>query len=770
MSTSKRFSALLIALVMIITSLPITALAASKAPAKPKSLSSSVTSSSVTLKWGKVKKASGYVVYKYDTKKKKYKKLGTTKKNKYTVKKLKSAASYVYAVKSYKTVRKKKYYSAYSAKHKTSTAPGKVTGVAVSDVGTNGFVVSWKSTKRTSGYKLQYSSNVNFASDVVTISTKAKSRRLNSLSSGTTYYVRVYAYRKVGKKTYQAKPSSVVSAATIAVQPAPAPVPAPNPVVPETPTQPTVNPEPVVDQFIATKSAVDESKTYQTIDGFGASGAWWAQKVGGWENTEDFIKLLYSKNEGIGLNIFRYNLGAGTNDDSKIDHGKSAESFVESIDGENINFDWSRDANAQNALAIAKKCYGDDLKVTLFANSPPALMTINGKGYCDPSDEPIKWENNGITNASKAKFKENLSEANYELYSKYLVSCADYFVGKGYNVTDVSPMNEPQYAWACDNNGNMSQEGCYYSPMSARMLLRQTAKAANGKSYKISMFESCGVKGELKQPERYWDDCFKSYMDSIMNSNDNKAYFDTVSVHSYWTNAEDKKEFIKDLNANYPNVKVACTEYCQMTGDGNNGITEWYSNIKENGEKEEYFKIKDSILAVEQNNNCVSIVPGVQLARTIYEDLTIINATQWNWWTAVSGGYYPDGLVYYDGPEIGESAWDNTAKTVQTSKRLWSLGNYSKFIQPGAKRVEVNEAQSSLLSSAYKNPDGSLVIVYVNQNNNNMTVNVNANGYTSYSAYETSESKDLELSQSGAYAYSTGISIPAQSVVTVVLK
>lgn len=93
-------------------------------------------------------------------------------------------------------------------------------------------------------------------------------------------------------------------------------------------------------------------------------------------------------------------------------------------------------------------------------------------------------------------------------------------------------------------------------------------------------------------------------------------------------------------------------------------------------------------------------------------------------------------------------------------------GNYSKFIDAGAKRVQVEETQKALLSSAYKNPDGSLVVVYVNQNSESINVNGNANGYKNYKSYVTSADRDLQLSQQGAYSIKNDIAISAQFVVT----
>ena len=65
---------------------------------------------------------------------------------------------------------------------------------------------------------------------------------------------------------------------------------------------------------------VNETETLQEMNGWGAAAAWWAQVAGGSKNADDIAKLLYSK-EGLGLNIYRYNVGSGEkqNPNSRLD-------------------------------------------------------------------------------------------------------------------------------------------------------------------------------------------------------------------------------------------------------------------------------------------------------------------------------------------------------------------------------------------------------------------------------------------------------------------
>ena len=55
---------------------------------------------------------------------------------------------------------------------------------------------------------------------------------------------------------------------------------------------------------------IDKTKTYQTFEEFGTSSCWWAQTVDTDEMARNIAKELYSQ-EGLGLKIFRYNIGGG---------------------------------------------------------------------------------------------------------------------------------------------------------------------------------------------------------------------------------------------------------------------------------------------------------------------------------------------------------------------------------------------------------------------------------------------------------------------------
>lgn len=69
-------------------------------------------------------------------------------------------------------------------------------------------------------------------------------------------------------------------------------------------------------------SSVNPGITYQTIDGFGASDAWMVDPIGKYwshKNKEGIAELLFSRErddynrpKGIGLSMWRFNVGTGS--------------------------------------------------------------------------------------------------------------------------------------------------------------------------------------------------------------------------------------------------------------------------------------------------------------------------------------------------------------------------------------------------------------------------------------------------------------------------
>ena len=192
---------------------------------------------------------------------------------------------------------------------------------------------------------------------------------------------------------------------------------------------------------------VNPAKTFQTIRGFGASDAW----------SNDFLILmddssrniaadwLFSKDlkpdgsfRGIGLSLWRYNLGAGSSeqgDSSQIsDPYRRTECFL-NPDG---TYNWNKQNGALWMMRAARQRGLESL--VMFSNSPPVSLTMNGKAFSGTCGE------------------SNLAPEKNYLFADYIAKTAKYLDDQKIHIDYISPVNEPEWGW-CRRDG---QEGNPY--------------------------------------------------------------------------------------------------------------------------------------------------------------------------------------------------------------------------------------------------------------------------------------------------------------------
>ncbi|MDE6516832.1 MAG: hypothetical protein K2L18_03150 [Acetatifactor sp.] len=128
---------------------------------------------------------------------------------------------------------------------------------------------------------------------------------------------------------------------------------------------------------------------------------------------------------------------------------------------------------------------------------------------------------------------------------------------------------------------------------------------------------------------------------------------------------------------------------------------------------------------------------------------------------------YRDGLIYID----------EKSQKYRALKRLWSFGNYSRYVRPGYVRVDIRTStrdQEKMLPTAFvgTNDQGQreMVMVFINEGINDQEfVLEGAEGYERIAMYVTSDAYDLECVLDESYDTSAPITIPMKSVTTVVL-
>lgn len=272
---------------------------------------------------------------------------------------------------------------------------------------------------------------------------------------------------------------------------------------------------------------IKESQSYQKIEGFGASGAWWSQEIGGWHdaNRNKIVDLLFDKEKGIGLSIFRYNIGAGSGKNIKDPWRRSC-----TIEKEPGVYDLKKDKNAIWVLLQAKEKGVENF--VAFANSPPARMTISGHvtGNFDGSS--------------------NLKEDMYETFADYLIDVIRELRKVDIHVKYVSPINEPQWDW----KEIKGQEGCHYTIEECLNMVKVLDKKI--KLLDIELEISAIDAGDWKKAINYADKLFTD--ETLTNS------LKHFSGHSYFTKTKHKVAFINKFNKSFNNKKLWMSEWTEM--------------------------------------------------------------------------------------------------------------------------------------------------------------------------------------------------------------
>lgn len=467
----------------------------------------------------------------------------------------------------------------------------------------------------------------------------------------------------------------------------------------------------------------------QEFDGFGTSAAWWSQMISDEEDRKDLAKELYSE-DGLGLSIYRYNIGGGVNPehDRVGEESRNTESFYYFNEKTGkYEYDFTRDANAQALLFEAlnqEKSTVDT--VILFANSPHYSMTISGEA-----------------SGNLEQGKTNLSPDMYDDFVDYMLTITEHFISKGVPVKYISPINEPQWDWSGDLVG---QEGCHYDNEQVLEILALFSKAVDERDLdvKISGPESGqlgeGWSQELREETMYWFDAITSDRETYKNVT-------SLSYHSYWhDNFISPKKALGDLveSGKYDGLKIEMSEWCELPCE----------------------TPVDDVKA------------AVKMARVMANDINFSNVNSWTSWVAVNlTGTGEDGKLYSDGMFYANGDFSEYSKTT----RYNAMAHFSKFVPAGsvvlkAKGDELSALYNDVWSdwwdyyhecnfAAFRTPEGKIVIVVTNEGHDR-TITVPTLSLK-MEVYTTDSEHDFEKTYCGI---NKGIvSVKADSINTIVL-
>ncbi|MEE1321926.1 MAG: Ig-like domain-containing protein [Acutalibacteraceae bacterium] len=181
-------------------------------PSGVKGLKQSASSSgTVTLKWSKVAGATGYVVYKYDSKSKEYVKYKTTSKTSIKLSQ-KVNSSVKYRVRAVTETKWGNLYGSASSTVTATTGPKKVTAKLM-NAGTGKVKISWNKVSSATHYQI-YRLQSGEYKKIATVKSKYTAFTNTSLKRKTTYKYKVRAIKVKDKKTYYGSFSDVIKIKT----------------------------------------------------------------------------------------------------------------------------------------------------------------------------------------------------------------------------------------------------------------------------------------------------------------------------------------------------------------------------------------------------------------------------------------------------------------------------------------------------------------------------------------------------------------------------
>jgi O-glycosyl hydrolase len=396
--------------------------------------------------------------------------------------------------------------------------------------------------------------------------------------------------------------------------------------------------------------AVVSSDSGQRIQGFGASGAWWPNDLQHFSpaGQQRVASLLFDPS-GLELSQYRYNIGGGGV--GVTTPQKMAPTFLTSIG----TYNWSADPGGTSFLLMAAQ-HGVSTLVG-FVNSAPAAFTTDHKS-CGGSLVPR-------------------SEA---AYANYLSTVVAYLHDVDHvTLSYVSPVNEPD-----TSQPTCRQEGMRVPVDQRGALVKAVAHAlAKRAPYaRVIADESSMVATQLLPEAPVW-----------LNGPGVASSIAAIAHHTY----------------DYPTLPIL-RQVAQLGQQFGKPL--WASEIcckNRSGFGYQYDPTMTS---------------GLWLANTIWADLTQAHDSAFDWWTALSPrlGCNPvadpacvtrvnplgrnDGLLYYD-----PAAATDHNEALYPTKRFWALGNFSRYVRPGAVLHQVSGLPSGTRAVAFQSKSGWAIVV-----------------------------------------------------------
>lgn len=450
-----------------------------------------------------------------------------------------------------------------------------------------------------------------------------------------------------------------------------------------------------------------DSVKMQEIKGWGTSSCWWSQYCADEKVAEEIAELLYGDN-GLRLNIYRYNLGGGTDyDNYRVKNPwRVTESFYKfDREKEEGYYDFSAD---KTAIDMMRRCLkkGNIDTLIVFANSPHYSHTSTGQA-----------------SGSFLYHTCNLPMMNYRKFADYFLTCTQHLIDEGFPVKYISPINEPQWKWG---GSHVWQEGCHYETEEMLAVYRIFAKEIKNRGMDVKL---CGPEsGEMLG-------LTAEYIKAITGDDEIMSVMDIFAYHSYHddNNPSIRREFKREIVEKYPQFRFDMSEWCELPNKSHT------KNFK----------------------------AALITARIIGQDMIYAGAESWTSWVAVNqfcinkddGNDYSDAVI---------TATDHFEEWY-VAKRYYGMAHFTKYIPVGSRCLYNGffpDESNDFNAFSFITPDNKTVTVIVNEGEDReLTLK---GDFTEMKIIQSVDEDYLKEIYSGEFR--TEIAVKQNSILTIITK
>ena len=437
-------------------------------------------------------------------------------------------------------------------------------------------------------------------------------------------------------------------------------------------------------------------------------------------------------------------MGASGDHDSTtvINPGMPSTRGVESFMTTNGTYDWTRDGVGVNFLRAAEAA--NVSSITFFVNAAPSGLNA--------------------TTADSAPCGGTLEATAIPAFVNYIETVLAYWAGQGFTIDYVSPMNEPD-----DSFSSCGQEGMAV-PQSLRTTVFQQLRAALTASTSAAVR---GVKIMGDETSQIASQALVNYGNWLPDTLKGQ-YIDAIAVHMYdWPDDAtllNYGQLIKNISAGGSPPPIKMTEISSFQSAP--GIHRGWGWTGPSVMSSQYDPTMSSAL---------------DMARMIWQWLTLVNAESFDWWTAVStmmpcspstnascattatnGSGWNDALIYIDGSYPTSKNYN-----FYLTKRFWVFRHFTNFIRPGAVRYDIpNEVLPyGTVAVASLGANNVWQATFINRNDTAQAVTMKLPGTAAKieALVQTTDSVDWGNVASPKVALNNEISmtLPARGVLTV---